>query len=245
MTARCAVVSAAGPVDRATGRLIQLPDEPFLLGDLDPSEVLAPHVDGPIVVDNDVNWAAQAERASADSTALNDFTYIFLGEGLGAAAVSDGNIIRGHAGLAGEIAHLITTGPHGHPERLIDVFSTLGLTRAGTTAIDTGRLLTAVTGPDPQAVSLRQALGQAVSGVLAATTALTDPQLIIIGGPWGSHPCILEAITQAAAHLPRHAPVQPAKLTVEPSLTGARNDALSRLRSAIITAAQQRQTSAP
>jgi hypothetical protein len=29
---RLAVVSAADPVDRATGRLVHLPDSPFLLG---------------------------------------------------------------------------------------------------------------------------------------------------------------------------------------------------------------------
>ena len=39
---RLAVVSAADPVDRHTGRLIHLPDAPFLLGELDPAEVLAP-----------------------------------------------------------------------------------------------------------------------------------------------------------------------------------------------------------
>ena len=59
---RLAVVSAADPVDRATGRLVHLPDAPFLLGELDPVEVLRPHVDGPVIVDNDVNWAARAER---------------------------------------------------------------------------------------------------------------------------------------------------------------------------------------
>ncbi|MEV6494321.1 winged helix-turn-helix transcriptional regulator, partial [Actinoplanes sp. NPDC051633] len=59
--ARLAVVGAADPVDRATGRLVQLPDAPFLVGALDPVAVLAPHVDGPGIVDNDVNWAAQGE----------------------------------------------------------------------------------------------------------------------------------------------------------------------------------------
>src|ERR1700761_939114 len=51
---RLAVVSAADPVDRATGRLIHLPDSPFLLGELSPADVLAGLVDGPVVVDNDV-----------------------------------------------------------------------------------------------------------------------------------------------------------------------------------------------
>src|SRR5690349_3648120 len=62
---RLAVVSAADPVDRATGRLVNLPDTPFLVGELSPVDLLAELVDGPVLVDNDVNWAARAERAGA------------------------------------------------------------------------------------------------------------------------------------------------------------------------------------
>ena len=235
---RLAVVSAAGPVDRATGRLTQLPDEPFLLGALDPVRVLSPHVGGPVIVDNDVNWAAQAEREHARTVALNDFAYVFLGEGLGAAMVSDGQIVRGDTGLAGEIAHLITIGPRGQAMRLIDVFSALGLRQNRSTAIDARRLLAAAAGPAPQAAALRHALGQAVSGVLAAAVALTDPEVIIIGGSWGSHPLILQAISTAAARLARRVPIQAAQLAVEPSLAGARADALTRLRSDIIATAR-------
>ena len=235
---RLAVVSAAGPVDRATGRLTQLPDEPFLLGDLDPVRVLSPYVGGPVIVDNDVNWAAQAEREHARTVALNDFAYVFLGEGLGAALVSDGQIVRGDTGLAGEIAHLITIGPQGQAMRLIEVFSALGLRQKRSTAIDARRLLAAAASSAPPAAALRHTLGQAVCGVLAAAVALTDPELIIIGGSWGSHPLILQAISAAAARLPRHVPIQAAQLTVEPSLTGARADALTRLRSDIIAAAR-------
>jgi ROK family len=83
--ARLAVVSAADPVDRATGRLVHLPDAPFLVGDLDPAEILAAYVDGPVIVDNDVNWAARAERDALAATPVSDFAYVFLGEGLGAA----------------------------------------------------------------------------------------------------------------------------------------------------------------
>src|SRR4051795_2185410 len=104
---RLAVVSAADPVDRATGRLVELPDAPFLLGALDPPAVLAELVDGPVTVDNDVNWAARAEHRT------HDFVYLYLGEGVGAAVLSDGEVRRGHTGLAGEIAHMVTVGPGG------------------------------------------------------------------------------------------------------------------------------------
>jgi predicted NBD/HSP70 family sugar kinase len=233
---RLAVVSAADPVDRVTGRTVHLPDAPFLLGELDPARILAPHVDGPVTVDNDVNWAAQAERDHACPAAPDDFTYLFLGEGLGCAVISDGQVRRGHCGLAGEVAHLMTAGPRGQAMPFIEVFSELGLRQAGSTAIDAGRLLAAATGPGPRAAATRHALGQAVSGVLAAVVALTDPGLIIIGGSWGCHPVIGETIVAGAAHLPRTVPVRAAGLTDNPSLAGARLDALSRLREAIIAA---------
>jgi predicted NBD/HSP70 family sugar kinase len=231
---RLAVVSAADPVDRTTGRLIHLPDAPFLLGELSPVEVLAPYVDGPIVVDNDVNWAAQAERDTDRTAALTDFAYVFFGEGLGCAVISDGEVRRGHAGIAGEIAHLITVGPQGQAIRLIDVFGELGLRRVGSTAVDVDRVLGVAAGREPEAVATRAALGRAISGVFAAIVALADPELIIVGGSWGCHPVILEEISSAFARHPRHVPVRAAQLTEEPSLTGARSDALSRLRSAIV-----------
>ena len=237
VTPRLAVVSAADPVDRSTGRLIQLPDAPFLLGELDPVEVLAPYVEGPVTVDNDVNWAARAERDGAPPGALRDFAYVYLDDGVGCAIVSDAEVRRGSSGLAGEIAHLITAGPRGQAMRLIDVFGELGLRRAGSTAIDTGRLLTAVSGGQPRAEAARQTLGQAISGVLAAVVALSDPGLIVIGGSWGAHPLILDAIATAFTRLPRHVAVRAAKLGAESSLAGARADALDRLRRAIVAAA--------
>jgi predicted NBD/HSP70 family sugar kinase len=236
---RLAVLSAADPVDRSTGRLVQLPDTPFLLGELDPVEVLAPLVNGPVTVDNDVNWAAQAER-DHDST-LTDFVYLYLDEGLGGAIVSDGEVRRGGSGLAGEIAHLITIGPAGQAIRLIDVFGELGLRQNDSTAIDVGRLLATAT----ETGATRRALAQAVSGVLTAVAALVDPSLVIVGGSWGSHPAILSGIGEAAARLPRQVPIRAAHLTVEPSLTGARFEALARLQAAIVATPQDGPINAP
>jgi predicted NBD/HSP70 family sugar kinase len=240
---RLAVVSAADPVDRATGRLIHLPDAPFLLGELDPVEILAPLVDGPVTVDNDVNWAARAEAGLpgagpiAESAALADFAYLFLGEGLGCAVVSAGQVGRGHTGLAGEVSHLITSGPGGQARPFIEVFGQLGLRQPRSTAIDVPRLLTAATGPEPAAAATRQALARAIGGVLAAIVALADPELVVLGGAWGGHPAILAAVIEEIEQQPRSIVVRPARHTVEPSLTGARQDALTRLRTEIITSA--------
>src|SRR3954464_2074559 len=162
--ARLAVVSAADPVDRGSGRLVHLPDAPFLVGELSPVEVLAPLVAGPVTVDNDVNWAARAERAAADPGELDDFVYVHLGEGLGCAVVNDGEVRRGHAGLVGEIAHVVTVGPQGRVIPLTEVFDALGVRRTGTTAIDATALLAVVARSDAKARRVLTTLSRAISG---------------------------------------------------------------------------------
>ena len=231
---RLAVVSAADPVDRATGRLVHLPDAPFLLGELSPPDILASTVDGPVIVDNDVNWAARAERAAAPG--LDDFVYLHLGEGLGCAVVNDGEVRRGHAGLVGEIAHVLTPGPTGAAVPFTEVFGALGLRRPGSTAIDVDALRAQV--DSPRNATVLGALSRAVGGVLAATVALADPELVVIGGTWGIHHAVLDAITDDVRQHPRPVPVRAARATGHPALAGARDHAVDELRSAITNASR-------
>jgi predicted NBD/HSP70 family sugar kinase len=221
---RLAVVAAADPVDRVSGRLVQLPDSPFLVGDLDPVAVLSPHVSGPVVVDNDVNWAARAERDHRGPDHPRDFAYLFLGDGLGCAVVSDGEVRRGHAGLTGEIAHVLTVGPGGRAVRFIDLFGELGLRRAGSTAVDTERVLTAD-------AALRATLSTAIAGVIDAVVALADPERVVVGGTWG--PTVLDGVRAAVARTPRPVAVDAATVTTAPVLTGVRAAALDGLRAAV------------
>jgi predicted NBD/HSP70 family sugar kinase len=233
---RLAVVSAADPVDRATGRLVHLPDAPFLLGELSPVDALAEIVDGPVIVDNDVNWAARAERAVAPQ--LDDFVYLHLGEGLGCAVVNDGVVRRGHAGLVGEIAHVLTTDPDGATVPFTEVFGVLGLRRPGSTAIDIDALRARVGSPEGGAVL--RVLARAVCGVLAATLALADPELVVVGGTWGPDPAVLDAITTELRQLPRLVPLRAPRVRHQPSLAGARHQALEQLRSTITDTAGAR-----
>jgi predicted NBD/HSP70 family sugar kinase len=222
---RLAVVSAADPVDRETGRLVELPDAPFLVGALDPPAVLAGLVEGPVTVDNDVNWMARAEQRE-------DFVYVYLGEGVGCAVVSDGEVLRGHTGVAGEIAHLVTVGPAGEAMRLTDVFAALGLRRPGSTAIDVPALLRAVE-RDAEPVA------RAVCGVLSAAVALADPAVVLLAGPWGRDPNVLAAVAREFARAPRHVPVEAAGVEDEPALAGARETALHQLRDAVVAGPRQ------
>ena len=169
---RLAVVSAADPVDRATGRLVHLPDSPFLLGELSPTDVLAGLVDGPVMVDNDVNWAARAERDATDSQQLDDFVYLHLGEGLGCAVVNDGVVRRGHAGLVGEIAHVLTDGPDGRAVPLIEVFGAL---RPPPSCIDGDRRARTAGGGRTRRCASTRPVGQPWPGRSAASSPPWSP----------------------------------------------------------------------
>ncbi|HYJ76201.1 MAG TPA: ROK family transcriptional regulator [Kineosporiaceae bacterium] len=224
---RLATVSAADPVDRATGRLVHLPDAPFLLGELAPAQALAPFVAGPVAVDNDVNWAARAERTEAGDGDLEDFAYLHLGEGLGCAIVADGEVRRGATGLAGEIAHLVTRGPGGRAMAFTEVFAELELRREASTAVDVPAVLRAFSS-DPDAPAA------AVAGLVAALVALADPAVVVLGGDWGSRPEVVEAVRLCVDRLPRPVPIRAARVTQEPSLRGARGRALVDLRAAVV-----------
>ncbi|MEO7236851.1 MAG: ROK family transcriptional regulator, partial [Lapillicoccus sp.] len=233
---RLAVVSAADPVDRSSGRLVQLPDAPFLLGDLSPVEALSGLVAGPVVVDNDVNWAARAERDAATSattetpmgttTPMDTFCYLYLGEGLGGAVVADGVVHRGARGVAGEIAHLVTTGPDGEAAPLTEVFARLGLRQPGTTAIDVDAVRMAIDVTTASARATVEALATAVEGVVAAMVALADPEVVVLGGPWGSVPAFVDAVARRVGRGPRPVPVRGASVTHDAPFVGARRSAV-------------------
>ncbi len=224
---RVAVVSAADPVERATGRLVHLPDAPFLVGELAPADVLAPLVgDAPVQVDNDVNWAARAERAAVGD--LDDFAYLHLGEGLGCAVVAGGEVVRGRHGLAGEVAHVVTRGPGGGGVRFIEVFGELGLRQPGSSAVDVRRLVEA--GPPVLA-----AVARAVADVISAIVALADPEVVVVGGAWAA--AVLAGLAAEAGGLPRPVAVRGAAVTTEASLVGARARALADLRGAVLAGA--------
>jgi len=232
---RLAVVSAADPVDRDTGRLVHLPDAPFPVVDLSPVDTLSSMVDGPVTVDNDINWAARAERYATLGETLDNFAYLHLGEGLGCAIGSDGVIHRGQHGIAGEVAHLLTHGPRQRAVPFTDVFAQLHLRRPGSAAIDVDALMAAVTGSSATARRVLTAVTAAVTGVLTAIVALTDPEVIILGGAWGCRPAIVDAVEERFGEQPRHAPIHAARLTSEPSLAGARHRAVTDLRASILS----------
>lgn len=60
----------------------------------------------PVVVTNDANATAIGEMIYGSAKGMNDFIIITLGTGVGSGFVSNGQLIYGHDGFAGEFGHV-------------------------------------------------------------------------------------------------------------------------------------------
>ncbi|MFC2151006.1 ROK family protein [Bacteroidota bacterium] len=71
------------------------------------AEILQKKIDLPVKLTNDANAAAMGEMIYGNAKDLKDFLMVTLGTGLGSGFVSNGKMILGHDGFAGELGHAI------------------------------------------------------------------------------------------------------------------------------------------
>jgi glucokinase len=69
------------------------------------AELLKKELNVPVLVTNDANAAAVGEMVYGSAKAMKDFIVITLGTGLGSGLVSNGKLINGKHGIAGELGH--------------------------------------------------------------------------------------------------------------------------------------------
>ena len=186
----------------------------------------------PVVIENDVNLAAMAERADGAAPGLDDFAFVWLGTGLGLATVLGGQVRRGAGGAAGEIGWMPVHGaplPAGieHPSKaglqalvgglavlsLAAEYSVPGATAAAAVANAVAGLAREADDASPvEAGSPRTSreaseafideLAHRVAIGIAAVCVVLDPGLVILGGTVGKAGGA-ELAARVAAEVPR------------------------------------------
>ena len=68
----------------------------------------------PVILENDANAAALGEKWIGAGRGLDDLVLLTLGTGIGGGVISNGSVVRGYLGMAGELGH-ITVVPNGNP----------------------------------------------------------------------------------------------------------------------------------
>ena len=193
---RGGVMGSPGMVDPASGSIAIAPNIPGL-DSLDVRAALRERLGIDITIENDVNLAAIGEHWRGNSRRARSFAFIAVGTGIGMGIFSDGYLVRGARGAAGEIAYLPLGG---------DPYDARGL-RFGTleTAIGSAGIveryiaLGGAPGSTVRDVFDRLAVEEAarvtideVSRILTtailAVHSILDSEIIIMGGSIGARP---------------------------------------------------------
>lgn len=77
-------------------------------------EEIERHLDAPVILENDANAAALGEKWIGAGREVDDLVLLTLGTGIGGGIISNGKILHGYLGMAGELGHL-TVVPNGNP----------------------------------------------------------------------------------------------------------------------------------
>ena len=189
---RCLVLGATGSYDAASDRLAYARQLPGWQGTGIVSG-LQEQLDVAVLVENDVNLAAIAERRLGQAREFPDFFLFWVGDGIGGALVIDDRLHRGRTGGAGEVAFLqlpgapvvrnVDRGDTGGFEdwagaqQIIAVAGEHGLTGTDAVSVVSAAAKAATDHGFLDDLATRFALG------LASVIAVLDPSAIILAGP--------------------------------------------------------------
>ena len=188
-------LAVPGPVDSATGRVVQPPIMPGwdgydIRGRL--ARAFTEHTGAPavpVLVDNDANLMAYGEQRTGHPD-CSAFVLVKVSTGIGAGVVVDGSIYRGVDGGAGDIGHirvgaqaLCRCGSYGC---LAAVASggAVGrrLAEAGVPAASGSDVRDLLAAGHPEAAALAREAGRTVGDVLATVVTLLNPGVLMIAG---------------------------------------------------------------
>ncbi|WP_120725273.1 ROK family transcriptional regulator [Streptomyces hundungensis] len=179
-------VGAPGLIDPASGELRDTSGLPAWHREL--VRVLAQRLPAAVLVENETNLAAVAEQRLGAARGQDTFVLMWLGQGIGAAVVLDGEVRRGASGGAGEIGFMPVPGTSGLPSATGCDGGFHELAHAGAVArlaAEYGRpggaeeAVRDADGPFLDALAERLAIGA------ASVVAVLDPGLIVLGGELG------------------------------------------------------------
>ncbi|ACU73513.1 ROK family protein [Catenulispora acidiphila DSM 44928] len=180
----------ACPVDKTTGGLHAEGIMPGWVGTR-PADDLAERTGLPTQIINDANAGVLAERRFGAAREATNVVYVRLAAGIGAGMMSEGRMLLGHHGLAGELGHVMVElngavcrcGSRGCLETVASPAAIAGLlARSWGQPADSIDLPELLRRGDRGALRVVEDAGEAVGRALSAAVQLLNPQLVVIGG---------------------------------------------------------------
>lgn len=139
----------------------------------------------PVVVENDANAAAIAERIAGVAQGLDTYAFLYFGTGLGLGSVHKGRLIAGAFGNAGEIGH-IPVPSAGRSVPLESLVSRLSVRRtlhdAGIDVSSGDEITRLYEERNPVLLAWLDAAIEPLSAAVTIVENLFDPETVILGG---------------------------------------------------------------
>jgi predicted NBD/HSP70 family sugar kinase len=178
-----AVVGVPGVV-RDDGRVSLAGDIPGL-GEIDLRAELEDRLGVPVTLENDVNLAAVGEHRHGAARGVDDFAFLSVGTGLGAAVVLGGGLHRGRNGAAGELDAVRS----GRADDVDPCAGSLLELAAGVmpATSDLRAVFAAARGGDPAARSVVEEAARRIALHILPIAATVDVPLVVLGGGIGSN----------------------------------------------------------
>lgn len=185
-----AAISLPGPVEQPNGRIVS---PPIMTGwdGVEVPAILGPRLSLPILVENDANAMAWGESTQAG---VCDLVLIKVGTGVGAGIVTNGTIVRGARGAAGDLGHtyahadgdappLCRCGKSGCVEAYAGGWAMArDLAADGSDVTDLADVIRLLQAGDPRAIACARTAGRILGASLAQTVSLLNPSDIVVGG---------------------------------------------------------------
>lgn len=239
----------SGVVDSETGTCLFCPNLPGWI-DIPVAEIFSKEFGGNVIVDDSVRMVALADKYYGHGQNIDNLIYICLGIGIGCAIFIQGNLYRGHKGLAGEFGHITVdeTGPLCHCgnlgclEALASAEAIVHRTREAIQSgvyssisaeidniyqnIDVLAIASAIKAGDKLAFDILDKTGEYIGIGIAALINLLNPSTIIIGGGVAQvGEVLLSSIRRtvkrrALGMLSREVPIQQSQLIVNAGIIG-------------------------
>jgi predicted NBD/HSP70 family sugar kinase len=155
--------------------------------------ILQERLDLPVVVDNDVNTLAVAERLYGRGHDVDNFVTVTIGRGVGLGIVAGGDIYHGFRGGAGEFGHvavardgpLCSCGKRGCLEALIaDPALCAQARERGVLEVGDGieQLRALADGGETEALAIYARAGAVLGRSVATLVNVLSPQLVLLSG---------------------------------------------------------------
>jgi predicted NBD/HSP70 family sugar kinase len=174
-----------------------------------------------LMIENDVDAAALAERAHGHGRAVETFAFVWVGTGIGMGLVINGRLHRGAHGAAGEIGYMPLdlgtdeeTGDRpeaGRRGSFEETASAGGIVRAAREAgirgpVNARQVFDAAARGDERAAAVVAAEALLVARAICAVVTVIDPSLVVLGGGVSQAAGFVDAVAARLRHI---APVLP------------------------------------